>query len=422
MVTLTRLFIHPVKSMRGIGLTHALADISGLAFDRIFMITEPDGTFITARQFPQMVRFTPSPFHDGLHLTAPDGSSALVRFADFALQDAPTEVWGNHFTARIAPAAINQWLSGFFSRDVQLRWVGPQLTRRVKRHVDVPLSFADGYPYLLANEASLRDVQQRCPASVKMEQFRPNIVVSGAGAWEEDTWKVIRIGEVIFDVAKPCSRCIFTTVSPEKGQKHPSGEPLVTLQTFRTAVDNGDVDFGQNLIARNSGVIRVGDEVEILATGPARAYGAAESDETTPEQQPDATVLIDWQGQTFRGNNQQVLLEQLESQGIRVPYSCRAGICGCCRIRLVEGEVSPLKKSAMGDDGTILCCSCVPQNGNQAGELNRLLKAETVNNGLRFQSVIHYFNRIAKLHRTPGDNHARLRKQAKRGVFTRLNH
>nr|WP_264476810.1 YcbX family protein [Citrobacter europaeus] len=360
-VTLTRLFIHPVKSMRGIGLTHALADVSGLAFDRIFMITETDGTFITARQFPQMVRFTPSPFHDGLHLTAPDGSSALVRFADFATQDAPTEVWGNHFTARIAPAAINQWLSGFFSRDVQLRWVGQQLTRRVKRHADIPLSFADGYPYLLANEASLRDLQQRCPASVKMEQFRPNLVVSGADAWEEDTWKVIRIGDVIFDVAKPCSRCIFTTVSPEKGLKHPSGEPLATLQTFRTAVDNGDVDFGQNLIARNSGVIRVGDEVEILATGPARAYGAAESDDTVQQQQPDATVLIDWQGQTFRGNNQQVLLEQLENQGIRVPYSCRAGICGCCRIRLLEGEVSPLKKSAIGDDGTILCCSCVPK-------------------------------------------------------------
>jgi uncharacterized protein YcbX len=51
-----RLFIHPVKSMRGIGVSHALADMSGLAFDRIFMVTEPDGTFITARQFPQMVR------------------------------------------------------------------------------------------------------------------------------------------------------------------------------------------------------------------------------------------------------------------------------------------------------------------------------------------------------------------------------
>ncbi|SQI25829.1 Flavodoxin reductases (ferredoxin-NADPHreductases) family 1 [Salmonella enterica subsp. arizonae] len=221
MATLSRLFIHPVKSMRGIGLTHALADISGLAFDRIFMITEPDGTFITARQFPQMVRFTPSPLHDGLHLTAPDGSNALVRFTDFTPQDAPTEVWGNHFTARVAPTAINQWLSGFFSRDVQLRWVGPQLTRRVKRHNAVPLGFADGYPYLLTNEASLRDLQRRCPAGVQMEQFRPNLVVSGVAAWEEDNWKVLRIGDVIFDVVKPCSRCIFTTISPEKGQKHP---------------------------------------------------------------------------------------------------------------------------------------------------------------------------------------------------------
>lgn len=363
MATLSRLFVHPVKSMRGIGLTQSLADISGMAFDRIFMITEADGTFITARQYPQMVRFTPVPMVDGLHLTAPDGSTAAVRFADFAPQGAPTEVWGNHFTALIAPDAINQWLSGFFKREVQLRWVGPQPTRRVKRHDAVPLSFADGFPYLLTNEASLRDLQQRCPASVRMEQFRPNLVVTGVPAWAEDSWKVIRIGEVVFDVVKPCSRCIFTTVSPERGQKHPAGEPLTTLQSFRTAQDNGDVDFGQNLIARNSGVVRVGDAVEILSTGPAKAYGAGEQDEVFAfDTQPTAAALdIDWQGQAFRGNNQQILLEQLEQQGIRVPYSCRAGICGSCRIRLVDGEVSPLKKNAIASDGTILSCSCVPK-------------------------------------------------------------
>lgn len=362
MVTLARLYIHPVKSMRGIGVTHALADISGMAFDRIFMVTEPDGTFITARQYPQMVRFTPVPMHDGLHLTAPDGSSAVVRFADFTAEAAPTEVWGNHFTALIAPTEINQWLSGFFKRDVQLRWVGPEPTRRVKRYDAVPLSFADGFPYLLTSEASLRDLQHRCSASVQMEQFRPNLVVTGTQAWEEDSWKVVRIGEVVFDVVKPCSRCIFTTVSPERGQKHPAGEPLTTLQTFRTAQDNGDVDFGQNLIARNSGVVRVGDEVEILSTGPGKVYGAGETEEVLDvEITQDAVVDIDWQGEVFKGNNQQVLLEQLEQQGIRVPYSCRAGICGSCRITLVEGEVSPMKKSAVADDGTILCCSCVPK-------------------------------------------------------------
>ena len=368
MATLSRLFIHPVKSMRGIGLTHALADVSGFAFDRIFMVTEPDGTFITARQFPQMVRFIPAPLHDGLHLTAPDGSSVIARFNDFSPVDEPTEVWRNHFTARIAPEEINRWLSGFFSRPVQLRWVGPELTRRVQHFESVPLSFADGFPFLLTNEASLRDLQNRCSASVQMEQFRPNLVVTGAQAWEEDTWKVIRIGSVIFDVVKPCSRCIFTTISPEKGQKHPSGEPLKTLQSFRTAQDNGDVDFGQNLIPRSSGVIRVGDEVEILSTGPGRIYGAgADADEDTAEVevQPATAVTLQWQGQTLKGNNQQVLLEQLEQAGIRVPYSCRAGICGCCRIKLIDGEVTALKKSAVGEDGTILCCSCVPKTSLQ---------------------------------------------------------
>ena len=360
-ISLSHLYIHPVKSMRSLALSHAQATTSGLAFDRIFMVTEPDGTFITARQYPQMVLFTPAITHDGLFLSAPDGSSATVRFADFQPQAEPTEVWGNHFTAQIAPDEINQWLSGFFSRPVQLRWLGETLTRRVKRHEEVPLSFADGFPFLLANEASLRDLQNRCPASVKMTQFRPNIVVTGAQAWAEDSWQVVRIGGVTFDVAKPCSRCVFTTVSPERGRKHPSGEPLATLQRFRTALDNGDVDFGQNLIARNSGVIRVGDELEVLASKPAKVYGAGEIAEVVePFEQQESLVEVDWQGQVFRGNNQQILLEQLEQQGVRVPYSCRAGICGSCRIKLVSGEVKALKKSAVGNDGTILCCSCVP--------------------------------------------------------------
>ncbi|MCG3102422.1 2Fe-2S iron-sulfur cluster binding domain-containing protein, partial [Enterobacter sp. DRP3] len=102
--------------------------------------------------------------------------------------------------------------------------------------------------------------------------------------------------------------------------------------------------------------IRVGDEVEILARGPARVYGSCQEDEFVEvETQVSSSVDIHWQGNVIRGNNQQVLLEQLEQAGIRIPYSCRAGICGCCRIKLVEGEVSALKKSAIADDGTILC-------------------------------------------------------------------
>lgn len=97
----------------------------------------------------------------------------------------------------------------------------------MKNHQDVPVSFADGYPFLLINEASVQELQGRCPASIKLEQFRGNLIITGAKPFEEDTWKTIQIGDVIFTLDKPCSRCILTTVSPEKGIKHPNSEPLV---------------------------------------------------------------------------------------------------------------------------------------------------------------------------------------------------
>lgn len=362
MISLSRLFIHPVKSLRGTQVSHAQALESGLAFDRVFMITDEDGTFITARQYPEMVLFTPALIPEGLFLSAPDGTSATVRLADFSSELAPTEVWGNVFTSLTAPADINQWLSSFFPRPVQLRWVGPQMSRRVKRFEQVPLGFADGFPFLLINEASLQDLRQRCPAGIKLEQFRPNLVITGASAWAEDSWSTVRIGEVLFDVPKPCSRCVLTTVSPEKGRKHPSGEPLATLQKFRTATDgSGDIDFGLNLIARNSGIMRVGDELQVVASKPPRPYGAGQVVESLEVVSGNAqSVTISWQGETFQGNNQQVLLEQLEMQGFRIPYSCRAGICGSCHLNLVSGEVSQMKKGAVRDNGRILSCSCIP--------------------------------------------------------------
>ncbi|WP_369788606.1 YcbX family protein [Rouxiella sp. WC2420] len=361
MVSLSRLYVHPVKSMRGLQLSHAQVTPSGLAFDRLFMLTDPQGMFITARQYPQLVQFTPALLPDGLILTSPDGrNSVSVKFAEFAEQSAPTEVWGNQFTAQIAPADINRWLSGYLKRDVELRWVGKDLTRRVKNQPEIPLSFADGFPYLLLNEASMFDLKQRCPASVKLEQFRPNLVITGAEAYAEDTWQTIRVGSVIFDLVKPCSRCVLTTVSTERGRKHPSGEPLKTLQSYRTA-DDGDVDFGQNMIARNSGIIRAGDSVEILATKPARRYSAGVVVENVELPETEAQpVAITYKGSEFKGNNQQILLEQLEQQGFKIPYSCRAGICGSCKLTMVEGEVNALKASAIGKQGKILSCSCVP--------------------------------------------------------------
>ena len=94
-----------------------------------------------------------------------------------------------------------------------------------------------------------------------MRRFRPNIVVDNCEAFAEDSWKKIQIGEVVFRVAKPCSRCIMTTVDTDTGKK--SGkDPLATLAGYRRG--EGGIIFGQNLIHDNTGVIRVGDSVTIL--------------------------------------------------------------------------------------------------------------------------------------------------------------
>jgi uncharacterized protein YcbX len=124
------------------------------------------------------------------------------------------------------------------------------------------VSFADGYPFLLANLGSLNDLNDRLDQPIPMNRFRPNLVVTGAEPFEEDTWKRIAIGDTEFHVVKPCARCVITTVDQSLGES--SGpEPLLALSKFRKR--NGKVMFGQNLIAeRAGGNVRVGDTVTVL--------------------------------------------------------------------------------------------------------------------------------------------------------------
>lgn len=373
MINVSRLYIHPVKSMKGIRLSHAFARESGFTFDRDFMITTPEGTFITARKFPVLLCFIPTVMANGIYIQAPDGEGIAITYQDFETTLQPTEVWGNHFTAYVAPDEINQWFSRYLKMDVQLRWTGEKSTRRVKKNPETAVSFADGYPYLLINEASFQYLQQRCPASINIEQFRGNILITGAKPFEEDTWQTIRVGSVVMDLMKPCSRCIMTTISIDKGVKHPNTEPLATLQTFRSD-ETGDVDFGQNVIIRQTGIIRVGDTVEVLAYKEAKQYLVTAPVETQSapiiENTQERTVSIEFNGEVFEGNNQEVLLEQLENNGYTIPYSCRAGLCGSCVIQLDEGDVNALKAGAIKRSGKILACSCVP-SGNVKLSLNR---------------------------------------------------
>ena len=96
-----------------------------------------------------------------------------------------------------------------------------------------------------------------------MNRFRANIVIETTEPFIEDSWSLIQIGDIQFKMAKPCSRCIITTIDQQQGQKNQLKEPLNTLETFRQLSEKG-VMFGVNMIPQNEGIIRIGDRLRVL--------------------------------------------------------------------------------------------------------------------------------------------------------------
>ncbi|MCX8665751.1 MULTISPECIES: YcbX family protein [unclassified Gilliamella] len=358
MISVNHLYIFPIKSLSGLSLQTSNTVDGGFEHDRIMMISEPDGTFITAREFPQLLKLRTSVVGNEVSVSLPSLEKICFNLDEFSKNVEPTEVWGNHFTAQIAPIRVNQFFSHFLQKDVQLRWVGSNLTRRIKRYPQTAVSFADGYPYLLLNQASFNYLQQQCPVKLDIQQFRGNIIIDGALPFAEDGWKTIKIGEVLFDIIKPCTRCALTTFNINSTEPLPNNEPLKTLGYFRSNLE-GNINFGMNMIARNHGTVSVGDKVEILERQPATRYI-----KNFPKEQPSnhQSCIITFENTKFEGNNQQTLLEQLEQQSISLPYSCRAGVCGRCSVLLKKGQVKSLTQSGVKQNNTILACSCIPMS------------------------------------------------------------
>ncbi|BCL75938.1 molybdenum cofactor sulfurase [Jeongeupia sp. HS-3] len=260
MPTLTALYRYPVKSIHGETLTHSRIGPSGLPDDRAWLVADRNGRFMTGRDWPQLVRVRADVGDTTLTLSAPGMPALSIARAAFT-EAHPAQVWKDEFGAWHGPVEADQWLSDYLGCDARLLYTG-ESQRRVKQHPDIPLSFADGYPLLLIGEGSRRQLSDWAGQDFAMARFRPNLVIDGAEPFAEDGWTRIRIGEVILRMVKPCTRCVFTTVDPDSGEKSADQEPLRTLAKKRKG--EGGVLFGQNVIAENSGRIETGMAVEIL--------------------------------------------------------------------------------------------------------------------------------------------------------------
>ena len=263
---LSAIAIHPVKSCAPLALDEALVEPRGLAHDRRWMVVDPDGRFLTGRQLPALVRIAARPAGDGLVLSAPGLPDLAVDAPPPGAPRMKVVVWRDTVDAACAAPAADAWLSRALGRAVGLVHMDDAARRPVSPDHAAPgdeVSFADGYPLLLIGQSSLDALNARLATPVPMARFRPNLVVTGAPPHAEDGWQRIRIGDIAFDLPKPCTRCVFTTVDPASGTFDASGEPLQTLKAYRRTPSG--VTFGMNLIARGTGTLRVGDTLVVEA-------------------------------------------------------------------------------------------------------------------------------------------------------------
>jgi uncharacterized protein YcbX len=268
-LTLTAINRYPVKSCRGQALSSATVELWGLTGDRRWMIVDADGETVTAREYPPLVLVRPGLSDDGLQLTSPDLDDILVGVPD-GRNLVDVSVHGHPVRAAVADAG-HDWFSKVVGEPVRLVYLDDP-TRRAPNPVfskaSDRVSFADGYPLLLATEESLAALNELIAAGpnahegpLPMTRFRPSVVVRGAPAWAEDGWRRVRIGGVLFRVVKGCGRCVLTLVHPETAAK--GKEPIATLARHRRW--DGKTWFAMNIIPDTPGAtITVGDDVEIL--------------------------------------------------------------------------------------------------------------------------------------------------------------
>jgi uncharacterized protein YcbX len=172
-------------------------------------------------------------------------------------------VWRDTVAACDAGDVAAHWLSDFLQAPCRLHYLPSDTVRAVNPaygRSDDEVGFADGYPVLLITEASLQAFNTELPAPIGSERFRPNIVITGNVPYAEDQWRRLRIGAVEFEVAKPCARCVIPSLDPTTAER----QPVVSKALARTRRRGDAVYFGQNLIHRGLGTIRIGDAVEVL--------------------------------------------------------------------------------------------------------------------------------------------------------------
>jgi uncharacterized protein len=271
--TLQTLFTHPIKSCGGLSVKESLLTDTGLDWDRQWMVVDERREFLSQRELPRMALVSTQLRGGDLVLRAP-GMLALHVSLDRVEAPCRARVWDDEVPAYDIGALAAQWFSDFLGRPARLVRIDPDAQRLSSRRwtgtIEAPNAFSDGFPLLVISTASLSELNRRLQAAghapVGMERFRPNIVLEGLQAHEEDVLAEIRIqtdsGQVSLKPVKPCGRCSIPDVNPaDASQGHSVGHILSGYRA--NALIGGALAFGMNcVIAEGQGQpLRIGQSV-----------------------------------------------------------------------------------------------------------------------------------------------------------------
>lgn len=270
--TIGALNLYPIKGCRGVALRAARLAATGLEHeeigDREWVVVDEHGEFLSQRELPRMA----------LVETRLTGSSMLLKAPGMLQLEVPYEsegdvievrVWDDTVSAVTQGEVADAWFTNFLGRPARLMRFDPEGRRLSRRRytgeIDAPYKFADAFALLVTGQASLDDFNSRLAAqghaAIAMERFRPNLVLDGLPAFEEDYVRTLRIDGALLRAVKPCARCTVPGVDPATGEASSVVPDL--LATYRRR--EGGVMFGVNaIVAAGAGAwLAVGDEVEV---------------------------------------------------------------------------------------------------------------------------------------------------------------
>ena len=254
---LTSIVVYPFKGAAGIAVASADVRVTGLATDgvadREWMAVDRHGRFVTQREFPRLALVHPA-IENGCLVLSARGLAPLALATDARSPARDVVVWHSLVRGFDAGDEAAHWLSSAIASEVRIVRFDPALPRYSSRDYagdsGAQVRFADGYPVLVIGQASLDELNARLAARgrapVEMNRFRPNLVLDGLEAHDEDRVASIEIDGVVLKPVKPCTRCQVTTI--DQSNASAGLEPLTTLSTYRRDDRLAGVTFGMNAI------------------------------------------------------------------------------------------------------------------------------------------------------------------------------